>query len=118
MISTMDYHRMVWVGKDLSSKPPTLGRDTFHQTRLLKAPSNLALNTSMEGAATTYLGNLFQCLTILIVKNFFLISNLNLPSVSLKPLSLVLSLHAFVKSSFFFKKILMSDMKKCRDHLS
>jgi len=75
-----------------------MGRDTFHYTRLLKAPSNLAFNTAREGAATTSLGNLFKCLPILIVKNFFLISNLNLPFFSLKPLSLVLSLHAPVKS--------------------
>ena len=34
-----------------------------------------------------------------ILKNFFLISGLNLPSFSLKPLPLVLSLHALVKSS-------------------
>jgi len=27
-----------------------MGRDTFHYTRLLKAPSNLALNASREGA--------------------------------------------------------------------
>ncbi|KAK4822238.1 hypothetical protein QYF61_011879 [Mycteria americana] len=51
-----------------------------------------------NGASTTSLGNLFQCLTTLIVKNFFLISSLNLPSFSLKPLPLVLSLHALVKS--------------------
>ncbi|KAK4825745.1 LOW QUALITY PROTEIN: hypothetical protein QYF61_002184 [Mycteria americana] len=36
------------------------------------------------------LGNLCQCLTTLIVKNFFLKSSLNLPSLSLKPLPLVL----------------------------
>ncbi|KAK4829612.1 hypothetical protein QYF61_005739 [Mycteria americana] len=67
-----------------------------HFQRLLKAPSNLALNTSKDGASTTSLGNLFQCLTTLIGKNFFLISNLNLPSFSLKPLPLALSLHALV----------------------
>ncbi|KAK4828311.1 hypothetical protein QYF61_025323 [Mycteria americana] len=33
-----------------------------------------------------------------LVKNFFLISNLNLPSFSLKPLSLILSLHFLIKS--------------------
>ncbi|KAK4831170.1 hypothetical protein QYF61_015640 [Mycteria americana] len=66
--------------------------------KLLKAPSNLALNTSRDGASTASLGNLFQCLATLIVKNFFLISNLNLPSFSLKPLPLVLSLQALVKS--------------------
>ena len=75
-----------------------MGRHMFHQTRLLKAPSSLALNTAREGAATTFLGNLGQGLTALTVKNFFLISSLNLPSFSLKPLPLVLSLQALVKS--------------------
>jgi len=67
------------VGRDLKdpsgSNPPAMSRDTFYQTRLLKAPSNLALNTSRA-----FLGNLFQCCTTLMVKNFFLIPNLNLPS--------------------------------------
>jgi len=67
-------------------QPPAVGRDIFHQTRLLRAPSNLAFNTAREGAATASLGNLCQCLTTLRVKNFFLISNLNLPSFSLKTL--------------------------------
>jgi len=67
-----------------------MGRDPFHQTRLLKDLPNLALNTAREGAATASPGNLGQCLTTLTVKNFFLISHLNLPSFSLKPLPLVL----------------------------
>jgi len=75
-----------------------MGRDTFQQTRMLKAPSNPALNISREGAATASLGNLGQGLTTLAIKNFFLISNLNLPSFSLKPLPLVLSLHGLVKN--------------------
>ena len=62
-----------------------MSRDIFHQTRLLRAPSNLALNTSREGASTVSLGNLFQCFTTLMVKNFFLISNLYLPPFSLEP---------------------------------
>jgi len=49
------------------------------------------LNASREGAFTTALGNLFQYLTTLPEKNFFLISSLNLPSCSLKPFPLVLS---------------------------
>ena len=53
---------MIWVGSDIEDHliptPPTIGRDTFHQTKLLKAPSNLALNVSREGASTT-LCNLF-----------------------------------------------------------
>jgi len=40
------------------------------------------LSIVAEGAATKALGNLFQCFTTLMVKNFFLISNLNLPSFS------------------------------------
>ncbi|KAK4822133.1 LOW QUALITY PROTEIN: hypothetical protein QYF61_010256 [Mycteria americana] len=60
--------------------------------RLLRAPSNLSLNVSRDGASITSLGNLFQCFTILIVKNFFLISSLNLPLFSLKPFPLVLLL--------------------------
>jgi len=75
-----------------------MGRDAFHQTRLLKATFNLALNTVREGAATTSLSNLLQCLTTLIAENFFLVSNLNLPSFSLKPLSFVLLQEALLKS--------------------
>jgi len=75
-----------------------MGRDPSHQTRLPKALSNLTLNTSREGASTAPLSNLLQRLTTLTIKNFFLISSLNLPSLSLKPLPLVLSLCALVKS--------------------
>jgi len=74
-----------------------MGRDIFYQTRLLKAPSNLALSTGREGAATASLGNQGQGLTTLTGKNFFLISNLSLPSFSLKPSPLVLSLQALCK---------------------
>ena len=49
-------------------------------------------------APTTSLGNLFQCLTTLTVKNF-LTSNLNLTSFSLKPLPLVLFLHLQAKQN-------------------
>jgi len=73
---------MVWIGRDLQDHlvptPPAMSRDVFDQTRLLRAPSNLGLNTARERAATASLGNLFQCFTTLMVKNFFLISNLNL----------------------------------------
>jgi len=75
-----------------------MSRYIFRQTRLLRAPSNLALNPAREGAVTASLGNLGQCFTNLMVKNFFLISHLNLPSFSLKPFPLVLSLHTPVKS--------------------
>ncbi|KAK4827187.1 hypothetical protein QYF61_015149, partial [Mycteria americana] len=67
------------------------------ETFKVRAPSNLTLNVSRDGASTTSLGNLFQCLTTLTVKNFFLKSSLNLPSLSLKPLLLVLSPQALLK---------------------
>uniref|UniRef100_A0A8C3SQ49 Uncharacterized protein n=1 Tax=Chelydra serpentina TaxID=8475 RepID=A0A8C3SQ49_CHESE len=50
-----------------------------------------ALKTSKEGDSTTSLGNPFQCFTTLLVKKFFLMSNLNLPLCNLRPLLLVLS---------------------------
>jgi len=71
-----------------------MSRDTFYKTRLLRAPSNLMLKVSRDGASTMSLGNLFQCFT---VKNFFIISSLNLPSISLKPLPLVLLQQALLK---------------------
>ncbi|KAK4825808.1 hypothetical protein QYF61_002413 [Mycteria americana] len=67
------------------------------KNRLLRAPSHLTLNVSRGGTSTTSLGNLHQCFTTLIVKNFFLISSLNLPSFTLKPLPLVLSQQAPLK---------------------
>jgi len=48
--------------------PLAASKDIFNQTRLLRAPSNLALNVSRDGASTTSLGSLFQCLTTLIKK--------------------------------------------------
>jgi len=74
-----------------------MGRDPFHQPRVLKALSNLALNTAREGAATASLGSLGQGLTMLRVKKFFLASNLNLTSFSVKPLPLVLSLRDLLR---------------------
>jgi len=75
-----------------------VSRDSFHQPRVLRAPSNLALSTAREGAATAPLGSLGQGLTTLMGKNFFLLSHLNLPSFSLQPFPLVLSLHPLVQS--------------------
>ena len=71
---------MVWTGKDLKIiqfQPSAMGRDVSHQTMPPKALSSLALNTARNGAFTTSLGNLCQGLTILTVKNFFLISILH-----------------------------------------
>lgn len=59
---------------------------------------NLSLNISRDGTSTSSLANLFHYLTTPIVKNFFLLSNLDLLPSSLKLLPLVLSLSALVKS--------------------
>ena len=83
-----------------------MGRDPFHQPRVLRALSSLALSPARERAATASLGSLGQGLTTLMGKNFFLISNLNLPSFSLEPFPLVLSLHPLVNHvSLLLRKV-------------
>jgi len=79
-----DNHRIIeWPGLKRTTviilfQPPAMCRVANEQTRLPRATSSLALNVSSNGASTTFLGNLFQCITTLCVKNFLLISNLNL----------------------------------------
>ena len=58
------------------------------QGHLQLDPYSLALNVSKDAASTASLGNPFQCFTTLTVKNFFLLSSLNLLSLSLKLLRL------------------------------
>jgi len=100
----LDHHRMTeWFGLEGTLLIIQFQHSCHRQGHLpldqvAQSPVQPALNTAREGAATASLGNLCQGLTTLIVKNFFLISNLNLPSFSLKPLSLVLSCHALVES--------------------
>jgi len=65
--------------------------------QVAQSPSNLTLNVSRDGACTTSLGNPLHCFTTPTVQNFFLLSSLNLPSLSLKPLLLVLSQQAVLK---------------------
>ena len=77
---------------------PSNEQGHHRQIRLPKAQSSLALKDSRDGASTTSLGNLFQCLTNHAVKDFFLISNLNPPSLSLKPSSPVLLPQTLIKS--------------------
>ena len=89
-----------WKGpsKIVSFQPPAMGRDPFHQPRVLQALSSLALNPAREGAATASLGNLGQGLTTLMVKKFFLMFRRNFLCLSLCPLPLVLSLGTTEKS--------------------
>jgi len=89
----------------IESQHPAMCRVANHQTRLPRAPSSLALNASRDGASPTSLGNPFQCVTTLWVKNFFQISNLNLPCPSLKPFPLVLPLPTPALSLRLWKSI-------------
>lgn len=50
------------------------------------------LNIFREGDSIPHLGSLFQCVKILSVKEFPLISNLNLPCCNMRPFPLVVSL--------------------------
>jgi len=79
-----------------------LWADCHSPDQAVQAPYHSALSTSRNGAPTASLGNLFQYLTPLWVKNFFLTSNLNLLSFSLKlfPLALLLSDHVKSLSPF------------------
>ncbi|KAK4824542.1 LOW QUALITY PROTEIN: hypothetical protein QYF61_016146, partial [Mycteria americana] len=61
------------------------------------ATSTRFLNSFRDGDSTTSLGSLFQCLTTLSVKKFFLISNLNLAWHNLRPFPLILSLVTWEK---------------------
>ncbi|KAK4832969.1 hypothetical protein QYF61_026795 [Mycteria americana] len=53
---------------------------------------SLSSKQARDGDSTTSLGSLFQCLTTLSVKKFFLISNLNLSLRNLRPFPLIVSL--------------------------
>ena len=75
-----------------------MGRVTTPEIKLPGIISSLDLNSFRDGASTTSLGTLCQCLTTLWVKNFFLIPHLNIPSFCLKLLSLVPLLLFLIKS--------------------
>jgi len=88
-------HRMAWVGRDVKDHPVSnscFGQGCPQKLRLPRAPSNLAFSASRDGAPTTSLGSLCQCLiTLCEKKSFVLTSDLNLPSFSLNFLTLSLS---------------------------
>ena len=74
------------------------GHPQLHQ--VLRALPSLTSGVSRDGASSTSLGNLCHCLTTFIVKNFVLMSNLNLHSFSLNPFPLILSPQTLLKSLF------------------
>lgn len=92
-------NRMVWMGKQLKDDlipAPCHGLGQVSIISGCSEPQPTWSWTSREVASTTLLGNHSQCLTTLIVKDFFSI-NLNFPSFSLNPLLLALSLQFLMK---------------------
>jgi len=92
---------MVWVGRHLKAHlVPTPCHEQGHLPPDQVAQSSIqpGLEHCQGGGSHSFSGQPGPVFHPLMVKNFFLISNLNLPSFSLKPLPLVLSLHTPVQS--------------------
>lgn len=81
--------KLIW------SKILATSRAIFHQTRLLWALSST--KSFQAWASTSFLGNLCQSSTALLINNFFLLSSLNLPFFNVKLLPPALLLHALLK---------------------
>jgi len=102
MSSGSQNHRSGQVGRDLKDHespaplpPAGLPTSTFNIAPGCPGPHPTSPWTP---PGMGHLSNLFQHLTTLIVKNFSLTSNLNLPSFNLKPFPLVLLLSTLSKS--------------------
>ena len=71
-IRIIESFELEWTLKGHLVQLPCKEQGRIQLDQVLRAPSNLTLNASRDGAATTSLGNLFQSLTTLTVKTFFL----------------------------------------------
>ena len=97
-------HRVAQVGRDLKDhESPTPCHRQGHQPPHLPGfpephPAWPWTPPWMDGVPTTSLDSMFQHLTTLTVKDFPLTSNLNLPSLNLKPFPLVLLLSTPLES--------------------
>ena len=100
----IQYHRIIeWPGLKrttviISFQPPCYVQDRQPADQAAQSHIQPGLECLQGWGIHNLLGQLFQCVTTLCVKNFLLISNLNLPCLSLKSLPLVLSLPTIVKS--------------------
>ncbi|KAK4821778.1 LOW QUALITY PROTEIN: hypothetical protein QYF61_000839 [Mycteria americana] len=98
--SASSFNTLGWISSgpiDFSSQSSLVSQAGLLPRRLVfrhlgTARSCAFTNYLLDGDSTASLGSLFQCLTTLSVKKFFLISNLNLPWCNLRPFPLVLSL--------------------------
>ncbi|KFW80123.1 Unconventional myosin-X, partial [Manacus vitellinus] len=71
------------------------------------------LNASRDSGSTSFLGSLFQCLTTLSMKKFFLMFNINLPWHSLGPFPGVLSLVTWEKGQTHTWPLLSGICREC-----
>ncbi|KAK4824091.1 hypothetical protein QYF61_010602 [Mycteria americana] len=98
LLIRLDFQRAIMPLNDLSAGKEACSMQVNQSHRscviLYRAVKSMK---AMDGDSTTSLGSLFQCLTTLSVKKFFLISNLNLPWHNLRPFPLVLSLVTWEK---------------------
>jgi len=93
------YNSWSWTELKVHSVPtPCHGQRQHPPAQAAQGPIQLTL-WAPPGMDPASLGSLCQCLTTLWVKNFFLTSNLNFSSFSLKPFPLVLSLADHAKKS-------------------
>lgn len=88
---------MVWVERSFSSNCPGQG---YLLVQVAPRPVQPGLEHFQEWGSHRFSGQLCQGLTMLTAKNFFPISNLNLPLFHLKSLPLVLSLHVLVLATY------------------
>jgi len=111
-------HRIIeWLGlegtlKTISFQPLCHEQGHLPLDQVAQSSIQPGLEHCRKGAPTASLGNQCQCLTTLMVKNFFLMPSLNLPSFSLKPSALVLSLQALVKKSL--SSFLVGPFRYCK----
>ena len=99
LLNISQNNSMPWVGRDLANNQNPI---CFGQTCCSPEPSTQGpiqpLDSSRDGTFRASLSRGSLCLSIHWVKNFFLTSNLNFPSFSLKLFILVWSLSDYIKS--------------------
>jgi len=95
-----------------------VSRAATHWVRLLKVPSNLALNASRDGASTASLGSAFATLWVTLL----LTSTLNIPSFSKRPFPLEVNrLHSRSEAqnlSLGCENIQLENVRVCREALT
>jgi len=94
-------HRMAWVEKGHNDHPvptPCYVQGLHPPDQAAQSHVQPGLECLQGWGIHSLLGQPVQCVTTLCVKNCLLISNLNLPCLSLRPFPLVLSLSTLVNS--------------------